>query len=358
MSNWTNEIKSAFFEFRPSTRPWHIPVLAAFCVGIPILTGYFLGNIRYGVISSTSGLVILYLHSSPLANQMITLIACSFGIILSFFVGFAFSFNPILSSLVLGIHAFSVHWVTSYFKLKAPGNFFFIMIASIASCMPFNLNLIPVNVGLVTMGTISACAMAFLFKILSMTKTISPREVIVVNQNRYTHISESLVWGLFLTLSLGMAHLLKLENPYWVPTSCAAVMQGITTRQVWRRSFHRILGTFMGLGLAWVLLLLRPSVLTVCIAIIVLQYIVEVIVVRNYTVAAIFITTLTIFLAESMNPTILDDPTKLILTRMLDIVIGSAIGALGGWVLYHQKLHYQFERHVRRTRVVLKKSRK
>lgn len=313
---------------------------------------------KYGVLSSTSGLVILYLHSSPLANQMITLIACSFGLILSFFVGFAFSFDPFLSSIVLGLHAFSVHWVTSYFRLKAPGNFFFIMIASIASCMPFNLDLIPVNVGLVTMGTISACAMAFLFKILSMTQITQQREVIVVNQNRYTHISESLVWGAALALSLGIAHLLELENPYWVPTSCAAVMQGISTHHVWRRSFHRILGTFIGLGLAWVLLLFRPSVLTVCISIILLQYIVEVIVVRNYTLAAIFITTLTILLVESMNPTILDNPNKLILTRMLDIVIGSALGAISGWVLYHQKLHYQFERHVRRTRMVMKKNRR
>jgi len=358
VTGWRKELFAAFFEFRPGARPWHVPVLAALSVGLPILSGYFLGNVRDGVLASIAGLVILYMPSSSLANRMITLIACSFGLILSFFIGFSFSFNTLLSSLVLGVYVSAVHWLTKYFRLAPPGNFFFILVAAIASCMPFNAAQIPLKVGLIAMGTIGACTLALLFSLLSMQKQLPEKEVIIVNKNRYTYLTESAVWGIFVALSLYLAHLLELDNPYWVPTSCAAVMQGVNTTHILRRSFHRVLGTFLGLGLAWLLLLLRPSLMVICFSIIILQFIVEVIVVKNYTVAVIFITTLTIFLAESGNPAAMGHPDKLVLARMLDIILGSAIGAVGGWILYHRKLHRNLERQIRKTKIVVKKSRR
>ncbi len=55
-----------------------------------------------------------------------------------------------------------------------------------------------------------------------------------------------------MSLSLLIGLLLKLDNPYWLPISCAAVIQGVTLQQVWRRTFQRILGTFVGLLLTCV----------------------------------------------------------------------------------------------------------
>jgi hypothetical protein len=39
--------------------------------------------------------------------------------------------------------------------------------------------------------------------------------------------------------------------------------------------------------------------------------------------------------------------------RFFDILTGSLVGALGGWLLYHEKLHYLATRQIRKTRVVL-----
>jgi hypothetical protein len=44
-----------------------------------------------------------------------------FGMVLSFTVGIAFSFNPWISTVVVGAYATLVHWVVGHFKLKAPG---------------------------------------------------------------------------------------------------------------------------------------------------------------------------------------------------------------------------------------------
>jgi uncharacterized membrane protein YccC len=90
----------------------------------------------------------------------------------------------------------------------------------------------------------------------------------------------------------------------------------------------------------------------ICVSIIILQVIIEFLVVRNYTVAAIFITVLTIFLAESGSDLSVS-PTGLIATRFIDILIGSVIGALGGWILYNERVHWIATRQIRKTKIAI-----
>ncbi len=251
----------------------------------------------YGILGSTAGLVILYLPSTSVANRMITMLACSFGFMLSFAIGIIFSFHPLVSSLVLALLAFAVQWVANFFRMKLPGSFFFLMIATIAISMPFNLATIAVRIGVVGMGTMLACLLAFVYS-LYIVRKYPPKPVApYVQRSRYDNTIESAILAIFMGSSLLIAHLLKLQNPYWVPISCMAVMQGVSLEHIWSRSLQRILGTFLGLGLAWLLLLQQLTPLTICISIFILQFIIEMLVVRHYGLAVIFITPLTLFLA-------------------------------------------------------------
>lgn len=343
------------FELKKTERLWHIPVLASLCVGLPLLIGYYFDKLDYGILSCMAGLVILYLPSTTLARRMITLLACSFGFMISFAIGISFSFNPIFSSIVLGLFAGAVYLVVNYFGMKPPGSFFFIMIASIASCMPFDLMTIPTRVGLIGMGAMLACFLAFFYSLYITKKSPPKSELIVVKRKYYATLFEALIVGFFIFLSLLAGHLLQLENPYWLPISCAAVMQGASFQHIWQRSFQRILGTFIGLGLAWLLLLLKMTPLTICISIMVLQFIIEMLIGRHYGLAVIFITPLTLFLAEAGSAMTVD-PTTLISVRFMDILLGSVIGAIGGWFLHHEQFRHKAERQIRKTRVrVLRK---
>lgn len=347
-----NELRS-LLELKKSERLWHIPVLASLCVGIPLLIGLYFNRIDYGILACTGGMVILYLPSSnSVAHRMITLVACSFGLAFSFAVSIAFSFNPIVSSLVLGLIAFAAHWVTRYFQMKPPGGFFFVMIAAIASSMQFDFNTIPTRIGLIVMSGMLACVLAFFYSLYIIRKGKLTQETVSLATNPYTKLVESIIIAIVLTVSLLVSHLLKLEKPYWVPISCAAVMQGISLHHVWQRSIQRILGTFIGLGVAWLLLQFEMTALTVCISIMLLQFIVEMLIVRHYGLAVILITPLTLFLAEAgsaMNA----DPNYLIATRLLDTVIGSVLGLLGGWFLHNQQVRESTERRIRKTRVAI-----
>lgn len=342
----------ALFRYKKSERTWHVPFLASLCVGIPLFIGYYLDKPTYGITACIGGLVFLYLPTGSLARRMVTMLACSFGFVFAYAIGVLFSFNPYLSSVVLGLFAAFVHWVSRFFQLKPPGNFFFIMIASIASCIPFNLEGIPVKVGLIAMGTMLATVIAFGYSMLITKGTVFKSEFVVVVQRNYVTIFEAVVIGFFMSLSLLTGLLLKLDNPYWLPISCAAVIQGVTLQQVWRRTFQRILGTFVGLLLTWFLLQLELNLFWICFSIVVFQCIVETLIVRQYALAIIFITPLTIFLADVGNSSNID-PNQLITTRFFDIVIGSVIGAVAGWILHHQYLRNQSERQIRKTRIAL-----
>lgn len=325
------------FQLKKTERLWHIPLLASLCTGIPLLLGYFGGRLDYGVLACIGGLVILYMPSTNLEHRMLTLVLCAFGFVISFALGAAFSFAPILSAIILGLFAFGVNWLVNYFALQPPRNFFFIMIASMASCMPFDLVALPTKVGLIALGTIFACVLALFYSLYILRRVPAQSAPLLVRVfDRFTRVESGII-GVFVCGSLLVGHLLQLDNPYWVPISCLAVMQGLNVAHVGRRSFHRILGTFVGLGLTWALLAVNPTALQVCIAILVLQLVIEMLVVRHYALAVIFITPLTFFLAEIGSGFSLN-ADQLIVARFLDIVIGSLIGAFGGWILHNRQL--------------------
>ncbi|MGV3559576.1 FUSC family protein [Larkinella arboricola] len=350
------EVKT-LFELKKTERLWHIPFLVCLGSGIPLLVGWYLGNMAYGALSSLGGLVILHMPPSSLTNRMITLLACSFGFMISFAIGVCFSFNPYVSAFVFGIFSFCVHWVVTSIRLKPPRSFFFIMIASMASCMPFHLETIPERIGLLGIGTMIACFLAFVYSLLLTYKKTAQTQLSlgpISTKIQHTDLIESGIVGIFLLLSLLIGHWLELKNPYWIPVSCAAVMQGVSLRHVWQRSFHRILGTLIGLGLCWGLLLVSLTPLILCISIIVLQFVIEMLVLRHYALAVIFITPMTILLTEA-GSVLSYTPSELIFARFIDITLGSLLGSLGGWFIYHEQLRAKAHRQLRKARVLLKR---
>lgn len=330
------------FQFRKSERHWHIPILASLSVGIPLFLGYFLDNLPNGILASTSGFLILYIRFTPIANRMINLIGCAFIFIFSYFVGVVGSFNIWMAPFIFGIYVFLLNLTIRYFKFKAPGNFFFILIASLAICQNFNLSTIPERVGLITLGAMSTCMLAFIYTICTMKNYTLADETIVFEKAKRIDIGVSAIQALFIGGSLLVATLIGLDNPYWVPVSCAAVMQGATRRHVFERGINRVVGTFVGAGLAWTFLDWELSGLSICIAIVLLQFIVEVLVVRQYAVAVIFITVLTIFLAEG-GSTVSEHMQQSIYVRLFDILLGSVIGAIGGWIIHHNKIRLKLD---------------
>lgn len=349
------QIKS-FLVVKNNKRSWHIPLLAALCVGIPLFIGLYFKHLSLGLSASIGGLVILYYQPAiSFGSRMLTLLVCSFGFSLSLAIGLGFSFNPYISAVVLGFFAMGINWVTTFFKTKPPGNFFFIMIASMASCQPFHLELIPEKIGFIFLGTMLACFLALCHGLLTLKKQQSAEVLAIhIKKGQFVSLIDSVVIGVFISISLIIGHIFEMQNPYWIPISCLAILQGISRNHVWERMVHRIVGTFIGIGLCWIILQISDTPLTICFSIFVLLYIAETLIIKNYALAVIFITPMTILLAE-VGTSFTSNTEIIVPARFLDITIGSVLGAIGGWIIYNQRFKNSAVKQLRKTRIVIRK---
>lgn len=206
------------FKFNKTDRAWHLPVVAGLCVGIPLLTGLFYDDIEAGKLASIGALVILHIQSNKLVKRMMILMICGFGFIFSFTIGVLFSFSVWLAPLILALYTFGVHYSIHRLKLnRPPGNFFFIMIASIAISIPHNPTGISGSIGNFSIGVMIACTIGLLYSIVVLRGVSSKPDVMVTQKSEYVNIIESIIFGATVGAALLTAFLLKLENPYWVP---------------------------------------------------------------------------------------------------------------------------------------------
>lgn len=318
-------------------------VVVSMSVAVPVLVGTWLGDFSSAVIASAGALAILYMQQTNITHRMMMLVACSFGFAMSFTLGILTSFNIYLSAGTLALTVFLATILCRLFSVPPPGSFFFIMLACVSRTLPFDLTLTAERVGILFFGCMSACVMALIYSLAQLLFTdYRPAKRNVIEDRRVAAIVlESAVISLFVGGGYFIALLLKLDNPYWVPISTAAIMQGATFRAVWHRKVHRVFGTVIGMGVVWIIFSLSPNVWVLAGLIILLSFVIEMLVTRNYGLAVIFITPLTVIFADFAVAAA--DTNYLILTRLIDIMFGSFIGYVGGWVIHHPRFFSRLE---------------
>ncbi|SEQ29756.1 Fusaric acid resistance protein-like [Azotobacter beijerinckii] len=331
----------------PSDRIWQMPFAAALATGLPLLIGAYLERMDYGLVSSLGGLVFLYLPNTPLYHRMVMLMACAFAMIGCYTLGVMSNFFPPLMVPALVFATILVTMLCRFYGVGIPGSMFFIMAASIGAYTPVEMLQVPLMVGLIGMGTLLACLIAFFYSLYSL-RLQAPNPAPPLPRPSFDFVVFDSVWiGLFVGLSLAIAQLLHLENAYWVPVSCLAVIQGASLQAVWNRQLHRVLGTSVGLLVAWVLLLLPLDKWSIALTLMVLCFVIETAVVRHYGFAVVFVTPLTILLAEAATLG-QDSATALIGARFVDTVLGCLVGLLGGVCLHSPRFREAVGRPMRR----------
>ncbi|MDR3324297.1 MAG: FUSC family protein [Zoogloeaceae bacterium] len=319
-----------------SDRPWQMPFAAALSVGLPLLVGAYFGHMEYGLISSLGGLVFLYLPETPLHHRMICLIACAFALSASYALGVMSHFLPPVMVLVLTFLAVVVTMLCRFYRLGPPGSLFFIMAAAIGAYSPSEILEIPLKVGLLTLGCLLACMVAFGYSLFMLRRRPAQAIFPLPPASFDFVVFDSVIIGGAVGVSLLLAQALELEKAYWVPVSCLAVIQGMSLRAVWVKQAHRVFGTGIGLLLAWGLLMLPFNNWSISFVMMLLAFIVETLVVRHYGAAAIFITPMTILLADAATLDV-SQVDELIAARFFDTLLGCLTGLVGGICLHHPR---------------------
>ncbi|MEV6977450.1 FUSC family protein [Kitasatospora sp. NPDC093806] len=117
----------------------------------------------------------------------------------------------------------------------------------------------------------------------------------------------------------GAALLLGLGHGYWAAITAAAVLHSVNVRTAAQRAVQRALGTAAGLLLALAVLATHPEPGVLVLVIVLLEFLLEYVVARNYGLGVVFLTPLALLLSDLAAPA----PTGVLVE---DRVLGSALG--------------------------------
>lgn len=324
--------------FHPTRRRWPMPVAAGLATGLPVMVGAYFGRLDYGLVSSLGGLAFLYLPETPMHHRMARLMACAFGLAACYALGIMTHALPAATVPLLTVIAVLVTMACRYYRVGPPGSLFFVMVAAIGAYSPVPLLELPLRVGLVFLGSLLAALIAFAYSLVVL-RSRAPTPVEPLPSPTFDSVVvDAVLIGALVGLSLALALALQLERPYWVPVSCMAVIQGASMRAVWNRNLQRVAGTAIGMLVAWGLLSLPLESWMVAPILMLLSFVIEWLIVRHYGLATVFITPLTILLAEAATLDAQASHAALIQSRFFDTTLGCLVGLLGGVVMHQPRL--------------------
>ena len=331
--------------FNRSQRPWHMPIIAAIAISFPVFVGAYFDSLSSGIKASLGAMVILNLPlAGKLPYRLVTLMAWGFAMSLCFAFGLIAQQIAILRLPVFMLMAFGVIVFGRYYRQPPPAGLFVMMAGAIALFIPLPLADIMSATGLVMLGSGVALVIGLLYSLfLLATRPIAPTPTYSYEPDTLT---ESIIVAGFVSLALLIALLLNMSNPYWAAVSCFLIIQGIHLRTMWIKQIHRLLGTLVGIGLASWMLSWGLSIWGVAIAILTMMLCIESLVDRHYGLAVIFITPLTIFIAEygsglPLTSTAYQEVTH---TRLFDTLLGCLVGLSGGVVMHSTNLRVPLRR--------------
>ena len=211
------------------------------------------------------------------------------------------------------------------------------MITAMAIAQPQDIQRFATDIGYVSLGVMISFVIALIYSLSYLKRSDSEEPSVIFRASKYLNITESVIFGTTVGVSLLIAKLFQMSNPYWIPVSCMAVMQGISTQHVVARAIQRVLGTVVGLGLMWCILQIKLSVLGVCLCILIHKLLLNFLWYEIMLLLPFLLPCLPYFW-QSSNIFLLVSHKDLFQARLLDTLIGSAIGAAGGGCL--PRIHF------------------
>jgi hypothetical protein len=323
----------SLFVFRPSPTRWPIAVGAGLAIGLPISILTLLGQPQLGLIASTGGFLALYMSNRTRRERAKLLPLIGLGLIFSGAVGIVSSSSVLFSLIALFLLTVAGSVVLLGFGAGPPGGLFFMLVAgaSIRLTAPTDLDGVGLN-GWLVLGML--CIGAVIAYVVILVPLLAPR-VRARDKEAGTKIAplrfqvsgdtRVIIIRLTIACAIGAAVSapLGVHRTYWVLLTVIAILQnGRQVRLTALRGVHRVVGTFVGLGLFALILSLDPQGLWLALLLALLQATVELVVIRNYGLALIFITPLALLIAAQGDP---GDIGSVVLTRVIDTLLGAAI---------------------------------
>lgn len=324
------------FVLRPSPGRLPIATQAGLAMGLPITIYTLAGRPQLGLLASTGAFTALYLATRSRQDRAKFLPLIALGLVASSAIGVATASSLVGSLIALFVVAAVSAPLCFGLGVGPPGALFFILITGVSSRLTAPTRLEGAAIpGELVLGMLAVgCLIAYLVVLAPLVvPRVRRRATDVYGRRgplrfRFDDPSRVIVFRLVVASAIAVliAAPLGVHRVYWVLLTVVAILQnGHHIRLTALRGIHRILGTILGVGLFAIVALLNPTGLWLAGLLAVLQFAVEMIVIRNYGLALVLITPLALTIAAQGHTEKLVDVVR---DRVLDTLIGGAIALL------------------------------
>ncbi|MBI0579190.1 FUSC family protein [Neobacillus cucumis] len=167
------------------------------------------------------------------------------------------------------------------------------------------------------------------------------------DKNSFVFIS-ALRFGVVTMIAAIIAYKFGFNRSYWIPLSCVAVMSGATIVSTYHRAVQRGIGTILGILIASLVLSTHPTGYMIAFFVLLLTFITELFIVKNYGLAALFFTPNALLMAESGSQGN-HSFSFFASARILDVIIGIVIGILGVLLLGRRSASSRLPHNITKT---------
>lgn len=300
---------------------------------MPIAVMTLLGEPVLGFIAASGAFTVLFAGFSPVVERAKVLPFVGAGLIVSAALGVLVADEAWLVSIGIVVVAVVSAALAFGFRLGPPGPLFFVLVFGLSAHVIATAPIAP-------FAYVAAFSAGVVFSYLvTLTPLLLPRAR--VKRARPLHKllpgpaldadARLLLLRVAIVAVLGvvLGSLVDPGRSYWVVGAAIAVIGVAAARRAaFQRGLHRMLGTVVGAGAYALLALLHPSGLWLALLLGALQFTIELVVIRSYALALIFITPLVLLLTGAATGEI--GSMDVALERIVDTLVGAALGAASG----------------------------
>ncbi|MFL9838138.1 FUSC family protein [Flavobacterium sp. ST-75] len=329
---------------------WGVGLEAAIAMGIPLLAFYFSGHLTLGFISSLGGLTALHCPQLKRKERAVVLPVVILAITFSSLLGAYMATDVWLKMLCIVLVTIIGCVFMIGLRLGPPGPLMMVLVAAVtgkiaSSSAPevqhLSSIMYPLLVGLGAFAGYVVIVFPLFFKKFRKPEYNGRKFNEIFSGLKFDEVSRAITLRIVtgVTLAVLMAWVFKEERIYWMVLPVIAVLQaGPSVRLTVIKSVHRMIGSLLGVLLYGIILLINPQGLGLVLTVLILQFGIEVVVMRNYGLALMFITPLALTIASIGHNV---DMVATIQARVLDTLIGIVIALLVFFVFEKTKFRTQ-----------------
>jgi hypothetical protein len=330
------------FSIGPAKNDHHAALRAAAGLFIPLLTLTVTNRLDLAIFANFAAFTGIYARNEPHRIRVVAQTRAGLlmiGVILAATLAARLSPGGALGPWAIVVGTTLVAWgcsvIVGYWRLRPSGSLFHIFAFAAIASLPHQPPL--ADAALTTVATFLLClVIGLISRVHPARRTplgwedvraarrvrLGPAERRVLWLESIGYLVASAAAGAAAT-AVGQA--LSFGHNYWAIVAAVVPLVGHSTRHRVNRGLQRVLGTVVGLAVLAVIAALQPTPWIMVVLIGLCQFIVEMLIARQYFLAQVFVAPLallsTLLVAHA-------DPGALLHDRFIDTAIGSAVGML------------------------------